>query len=51
MLQKNEDGNWETEDCVSAEQEAGGELLTVFLNGEITRRYTLNEVRSNVQNG
>lgn len=50
MLQKNEEGSWETQDCVSAEQEAGGELLTVFLNGKITRRYTLEQIRSNVQN-
>ena len=50
MLQKNEEGSWETKDCVSAEQEAGGELLTVFLNGKITCRYTLEQIRSNVQN-
>jgi nicotinamide phosphoribosyltransferase len=44
-LDRNDAGEWYTTDCVSPEQESGGELIPVFRDGQILRRYTLNEIR------
>ena len=48
MLIKNDDtGSYETIDQVSSSEEKCGELVRVFLNGKITKEYTLNEIREN----
>lgn len=48
-LDRNDAGEWYTTDCVSLEQESGGELVPVFRDGQIIRRYTLNEIRQNTK--
>lgn len=42
------DGKIVLRECVSPEEEKGGLLDTVFLNGEITKRTTLCEIRSRI---
>lgn len=47
MLYQNEDtGKYETADQVTKEDEERGILETVFLNGVITKEYTLDEIRN-----
>lgn len=45
---KNENGSYVLYDKVSWAQEADSELKTVFLNGQITRRFSLQEIRKNL---
>ena len=42
------DGEYVLKDQCTAEEEAGGELLPVFLNGQLLKDYTLQEVRDNL---
>ena len=48
QLIKHADGSYETRDQVTWEKEKQGELKTVFLNGQITREFTLSEIREKV---
>ncbi|MGN6492962.1 MAG: hypothetical protein ACTHLE_13265 [Agriterribacter sp.] len=46
MLQvKKEDGSYILCDRVSWEEEKESELVTVYKNGELTKEYTLTEIR------
>jgi nicotinamide phosphoribosyltransferase len=49
-ITKNTAGKYELQDDVTWEQEAEGELKTVFLNGEIVKDWTLGEVRACLSN-
>jgi nicotinamide phosphoribosyltransferase len=40
------DGEYAYKDCVTPEEEAGGELKVVFLDGKLVREHTLAEVRA-----
>jgi nicotinamide phosphoribosyltransferase len=42
------DGEYVYTDCVTPEQEAGGELKTVFLDGRLEREHTVAEIRARV---
>jgi nicotinamide phosphoribosyltransferase len=42
------DGEYVYRDCVSPEEEAGGELKTVFLDGALVREHTLAEIRARI---
>jgi nicotinamide phosphoribosyltransferase len=44
-LTKNDEGEYVTLDLVSAEAEKDGELVQVFKDGKVTKRYTLDEIR------
>ncbi len=47
-LWKNSDGSYETQDnCAEIVEQFGGELKTVFLNGKLTKEFTLEEIRNN----
>jgi nicotinamide phosphoribosyltransferase len=46
-LVKRENGKYETHDQVTWEEEKESELVTVFLNGKVTKEYTLEQVRAN----
>lgn len=41
-----QDGKYVTLDCVSEAEEKEGELKQVFLNGKVTKEYTLEEIRN-----
>lgn len=45
-----ENGNYVLYDCQTEEQEQRGELTTAFLNGKMTKMYTLTEVRDRLLN-
>lgn len=42
-------GRYETKDQVTWEEESIGELQQVFLNGKVTREFTLEEIRANAE--
>ena len=44
-----ENGKYVAYDCVSPEEEFGGELQVVFENGNLVHEFSLNEVRENVK--
>lgn len=48
QLIRNNNGVYETRDRVTWEEEKQGELKTVFLNGKITKEFTLSEIRERV---
>ena len=50
-LTKKENGEYETIDNVTAEEEKKGLLETVFKNGKITKTYTLDQIRETVTSG
>ena len=47
-VDKDENGNYSYTDCVTLEQEAEGELKTVFLDGKLLIDHTLAEIRARV---
>lgn len=42
-------GNWNTFDCVTSDQEQQGELIPVFNNGKLLVEYTLNQIRNTIE--